>query len=372
MEGITKKLRIAIFEPSRLVPGGGRGVMPAIAKHLSEQNEVTIFTQQLLNEDFDYGNSKIVLIKPGNTYLANLVFYLCKLNKNDFDLIIYGCYPAGFASFRNKGIPSLHITHAPPRFFYDLKEYIIKNSKFMDKIKLYVKNLLYKKTDYKAAQNYTKILGISKEIKNRIKTFYKRDSEIFYPGIYPEKYKIGRYGDYILCATRFSFNKRTDKVIEAMKLVKNKKIRLVITGSGPLEKEIREQTKKLANVEILGYVSEKKLSELYSNCLATIYVPINEDYGYAPVEAAASGKATIGVNEGGLKETIINNKTGFLINDVTPQKIADKIDFLAENRNIAIGMGKNAKTHSKKFYWSEAFKIIDKSILEILKKGEIK
>jgi glycosyltransferase involved in cell wall biosynthesis len=85
------------------------------------------------------------------------------------------------------------------------------------------------------------------------------------------------------------------------------------------------------------------------------------------VEAASSGKATIGVNEGGLKETVIDGKTGFLINKVTPEKIAQKIDFLAENRESAIEMGKNAKEHSKKFYWVEGFKIIDRAIEKLIK-----
>jgi len=41
--------------------------------------------------------------------------------------------------------------------------------------------------------------------------------------------------------------------------------------------------------------------------------PIDEDFGLVPIEAQASGKAVVGVNEGGLRETVINGRTGYLV-----------------------------------------------------------
>ena len=43
------------------------------------------------------------------------------------------------------------------------------------------------------------------------------------------------------------------------------------------------------------------------------------------VEAMASGKVVIAPNEGGYSETVINGMTGLLIDDMTPQKLAQAV-----------------------------------------------
>jgi len=159
-------------------------------------------------------------------------------------------------------------------------------------------------------------------------------------------------------------------IVESMGFVKNKNIKLVVVGSGNMKKEIEELSKKYKNVELKGFVSDEELINLYANCLATVYVPINEDLGYAPQESSASGKAVIGSNEGGLKETVVNGKTGFLIDDVSPEKIAEKIDFFADNPDIAEKMGKEGKNYIKKFHLENTFKILDRAIEDVLKKKD--
>jgi glycosyltransferase involved in cell wall biosynthesis len=47
-----------------------------------------------------------------------------------------------------------------------------------------------------------------------------------------------------------------------------------------------------------------------------------------PVEAMASGKPVIASNEGGYKETIVNKKTGILIDDIDEEKIISAVKFL--------------------------------------------
>jgi len=44
-----------------------------------------------------------------------------------------------------------------------------------------------------------------------------------------------------------------------------------------------------------------------------VAVSVDEDFGLTPVEAMASGKAVIAVNEGGYKETVVDGTTGWLV-----------------------------------------------------------
>ena len=210
------------------------------------------------------------------------------------------------------------------------------------------------------------IIPISENIQKRIKKYYKKDtSNIFYPGVDFNEYKKGEYNNYILCVSRLEGPKRVDMIIRSMDMVKNKKIKLYIVGDGSEIEKIKNLCEKRDNVKFIGKVEEKKLKELYSNCLAVVYCPIDEDWGLVPLEAAASEKATIGVNEGGLKETIIDGKTGFLIDNIDPQKIAEKMDYLVNNKKIAKKMGIEAKKYAKKFDWEQILPNFEKLVINL-------
>ena len=85
-----------------------------------------------------------------------------------------------------------------------------------------------------------------------------------------------------------------------------------------------ESLKQLAggakNITFSGWVSDTELRRLVGNCVATIYIPKDEDFGISPVQSLAAGKPVIGVNEGGVAETIRNSKDGVRVS--TPPSAA--------------------------------------------------
>jgi glycosyltransferase involved in cell wall biosynthesis len=67
------------------------------------------------------------------------------------------------------------------------------------------------------------------------------------------------------------------------------------------------------NVEIRNEVSEEEIIDLYARCKGLICTALDEDFGLTPLEAMASGKPVVAVNEGGFKETVVHGKTGLLV-----------------------------------------------------------
>jgi glycosyltransferase involved in cell wall biosynthesis len=63
-----------------------------------------------------------------------------------------------------------------------------------------------------------------------------------------------------------------------------------------------------------GAVSENELIDLYSRCKGLVCTAIDEDFGLTPLEAMASGKPVVAVREGGFVETVLNGRTGLLVN----------------------------------------------------------
>jgi glycosyltransferase involved in cell wall biosynthesis len=153
--------------------------------------------------------------------------------------------------------------------------------------------------------------------------------------LYPPPHHLGRYrcqsyGDYLFYAGRLDRLKRLDLAIDAMRRVRSG-ARLKIAGTGPLEGELRKQVEGLGvadRVELLGFVSADALLDLYANCRAALYVPLNEDYGYVTVEAMMSRKPVITTSDGGgTLEFVDDGQTG-AVAPPEPGALAEAIDAL--------------------------------------------
>lgn len=59
-------------------------------------------------------------------------------------------------------------------------------------------------------------------------------------------------------------------------------------------------------------VAEDDLIRLYNESRLMVYAPVREPLGLAALEAMACGLAVVGINEGGVRETVIDGETGLL------------------------------------------------------------
>ena len=95
-----------------------------------------------------------------------------------------------------------------------------------------------------------------------------------------------------------------------------------------------------------------------------LYPPINEDYGLVPLEAMASSKPVIALNQGGPKETIIEGRTGYLVNN--EHSMCNAMLKISENPELASKMGKNGRKHVIENYsWAHFFREFDKELKSV-------
>jgi glycosyltransferase involved in cell wall biosynthesis len=94
-------------------------------------------------------------------------------------------------------------------------------------------------------------------------------------------------------------NKGVDLIVDAFNESRRP---LRIIGKGPMERELKRRAR--SNIEFLGWVSDEDLPSEYRRCRALVHGAV-EDFGIAPLEAAAAGKPTIALGRGGVLDSIV-------------------------------------------------------------------
>jgi glycosyltransferase involved in cell wall biosynthesis len=89
-------------------------------------------------------------------------------------------------------------------------------------------------------------------------------------------------------------------------------------------------------------VSDIELIDALNRAVAMVYAPRLEPFGLAPLEANACGVPVIAVPEGGVRETIIDQVNGLLVEN-NPAAMAAAIDQLFADRSFARQLGTNAR-----------------------------
>jgi len=203
---------------------------------------------------------------------------------------------------------------------------------------------------------------LDKNTKKRIRSYLNRKAQIVYPPINTKKYNQKKFGDYWLSVNRIYPAKRLELQLEAFRLLPEEK--LVIVGSH-IDNDVSEDYQKKIfsilpkNVSMIGRLSEQELLNLYSNCRGFIVTAVDEDFGMAPVEAMASGKAVVAVNEGGFRETVIEEKTGFLVN-ANQNELAEAVKKVSKNpEKFEKACLVQAKNFDSKIFLQEMKKTID-------------
>ncbi len=143
----------------------------------------------------------------------------------------------------------------------------------------------------------------------RIKRYWSRDAPIVYPPVDVQRFSIGEAGDHVLFVGELVRHKRPDLAIEAAAEA-GRWIKVV--GTGPELGALQERY--AGKAEFLGRVDDLELGRLYSEAAALV-VPNVEEFGLVAVEAQAAGRPVVGINRGGVSETVIDGDTGMLVPD---------------------------------------------------------
>jgi glycosyltransferase involved in cell wall biosynthesis len=368
-------MNIAMIIPRLDSIGGGEKFFLECLVRWQKTNDVTVYTTSL-NEDLikEFGIKAPIeiinpLIKNRGLNLMTLPFEMGRLSEQIGKHDIYN--PHLFPTNLIKNHPSVWCPQEPPRMLYDLKEYIFtrKDLPFYKRILFRSFSPFITNINSKNTQS-DEIVANSLFSKKYLEDVYKKDvGHVVYPGVDWERYNIKKGNENVLLVVNRLFpEKRVDLAIKSLQYLDDHV--LWIVGNGSHKMILQKLVSDLGledRVKFWGYVNEEKLRNIYSECFCTIFTPLREPFGMVALESMAAGKPVIGCNEGGFTEIMENNKHGFLV-DPEPEKIAEKISYLKENKDIYKKMSKNCLKTAKIYSWEKT----SSDLLNILKSFKIK
>ncbi len=327
--------------------------------------DIRIISQGFLTKVMPYSR-----VSQGLDY--GLSFYNMKI-KEDYDVINAHLAPSHW--IRNNNERVLWYCHTPLRDIYDLYEYRMSLRKPHQRPLYKLGARLVKRFDQDAVRKIESIVANSENTKSRVQKYYGRNAMVLNGGIDYKLYRNNGDGKYFLYPSRFSPNKRQDYVVRAFGMFKKKRkgYKLILCGALSNDKfyqDYYENVAKLASevgdIEIIPNIGDKRLMGLFSKATAVLYAPVNEDYGLTPIQAMASRKPIISVNEGGPKDTIVNDVTGFLVN--SEREMAEMMFVVASNESLAESIGKRGLDRVRRHYtWDIFFKKFDNELKRVSK-----
>jgi glycosyltransferase involved in cell wall biosynthesis len=170
-------------------------------------------------------------------------------------------------------------------------------------------------------------------------------------------------GDYALFVGRFDPEKGINVLLEAWRLLD---FPLKMRGAGRLDEEARKFVKQhgMNNVEFLGRMEEKELSDLIANARFLIMPSEGyyETFGLVMIEAYSRGVPVVASNIGVTSELVNDKQTGLLFEVSNARDLADKARWMWEHPAEARIMGKNGlNTYRERFTQEQCYQ----SLIEV-------
>jgi glycosyltransferase involved in cell wall biosynthesis len=199
---------------------------------------------------------------------------------------------------------------------------------------------------------------------------YGLDSRVCYLGVDTKLFVNHQYPreNFVVSVGAMGQHKNVELAIKAISKIAAPRPRLVWIanrGSDSYYEEMRRLAESYeVNFEVRASIDDNELVDILNRATAMVYAPCLEPFGLAPLEANACGLPVVAVAEGGVRETIIDGVNGLLVQH-QPQMMADAIQRLAHDKDLAAQLSKNAsKIIQEKWSVNAAVERLERQLTE--------
>jgi glycosyltransferase involved in cell wall biosynthesis len=223
----------------------------------------------------------------------------------------------------------------------------------------------------------TRFVVVSESTRQELveKGFRETDIDIVYNAVDHTRYKppdepkpaeplIGYVG-------RIKRYKKIDYLLEALKIVLHRMpgARLMLAGSGdylPALVSLAARLKISDRVEFMGFISEEAKIEMLQRSHVVVNPSSKEGWGVTVIEANACGTPVIASDVPGLRDAVVDGKTGFLVPFGDVDGFAQRMLEVLTDEELRRQLSDEAMVHALRFNWDDSADAILKIIEEVI------
>ena len=158
-------------------------------------------------------------------------------------------------------------------------------------------------------------------------------------------------------------------VIRAFAALRHPDATLEIAGAGDYRPALERLAASLDlgdRVRFLGRIGEEEKRELLRRAWALVFASPKEGWGITNLEAAASGTPVVASNSPGIRESVRDGDTGYLVPHGDTEAMASAMRRLAEDPSLVSRLGAQARSFAESFTWERAADETERHLLEVL------
>jgi len=148
---------------------------------------------------------------------------------------------------------------------------------------------------------------------------------------------------------------------------------LEIAGAGDYRPELEALARSLDlgdRVRFLGRISEADKLALLRRSWALAFASPKEGWGITNLEAAACATPVVASNSPGIRESVRDGETGFLVPHGDISAMSAAMRRIAESRELVVTLGTHARVFAESFTWERAADETERHLLNIVGRAD--
>lgn len=287
-------------------------------------------------------------------------FYFFFLNLKKYDLIISSSHSFNSKIVR-KAKKALHICYlyTPPHYLFDETNELYFLKQFPWSYIFLPLMYALRTLDYIGTRKPDLLITSSKNVYQKIIKYYQREAMILPPpaAIYRTNILTMSKKSYYVFHSRLTHQKGIKLVIETCKKYN---LPLKVIGEGYLKNKLLPMAG--SNIEFLGWVTDKRLAEVYKYAKALLFAARDEDFGLVPIEAMSFGVPVIAHRSGALPEIVIEGKTGVFFDDYSTEAMHNAIMQLDRTQIVPETCIKHASLYNPRIFRQKLLRLVQQNL----------
>lgn len=331
-------MRIVMAHSQLTTFGGGERFVVEVSRWLAARHEVIIYTSRFTPETTYPDLAHFPLVRVDALQWARLHL--------PADAIVTHTFGANLLALRNPNVAY---------YVHSLRSQYLTGGNRPD---LALRRIL----DRRAVRRDRRIIANSQFTAEKFQNLYHQAAtDVVYCGVDPLLFDVPEVvGDYALYLGRLAPEKGVERLLKWWGAIEYP-LHIIGSGDPAYVAYLKQQSGK--QVHFLEAAVGAGVAAAYQHCRFVVYLPFEEELGIVPLEAMGAAKPVIVSNEGGLRETVLPGKTGFLV--TSEAEFQQGVRQLIASEETCQTFGRAGRAHVQAFTWDRTAQQVENICAEV-------